>query len=131
MPFAKVMFDKEKVGEADLRKLGKLLPRIIAEHLGVPGTSAELSSSDIEIEFSSFGPFDIHHKDIQIIIWANEYPERAANLDARRRAINDHLAHLMMSSGSYGVNSREISCFVWVLLQQGSYSGFNFITCLS
>ena len=129
MPFAKVMFDKEKVGEADLRKLGKLLPRIIAKHLGVPGTSAELSPLDIEIEFSSFGPFDIHHKDIQIIIWANQYPERAGSLDARRRAIHDELV-FVMSSGSAGVNSYRINCFVWVLLQRGSYSEFHFITCL-
>ena len=130
MPFAKVMFDEEKVGERDLRKLGELLPYIIAKHLGIGGTSANLSPGDIEIEFSSFGPFDIHSKDVQIIIWANEYPERAVDLDARRRAISDHLAH-SMSSGSTGINSRRINCFVWILLQQGSYSEFNFITCLS
>jgi hypothetical protein len=130
MPFAKVTFDKEKVGEADLLRLGILLSQVIAKHLGVPGTIAELSPDEIEVEFSSFGPFDRHSKDVRIIIWANEHPERAANLDERRQAISDHLAH-SMSSGLARISCRRISCFVWVLLQRGSYSEFNFITCPS
>lgn len=98
-----------------LPKLVKNLPPIVAEALSVPGTEGELAPGEIEIKVESFGPRDIHTKDIEIIVWANEYIERKRNLKERQEIITRKVRELLPP---------DTTGFVWVLLQPGSFGEF-------
>lgn len=95
-----------------IRGLVRSLPDIVAKALSVPNTEGELTSSEIEVKFEKFGPLDIHTKDVEIMIWANDYPARKEDLDERRkRIVGEVEKHLW----------RDTTFFVWVLLQPGSF----------
>lgn len=116
MPYALVRIDPRKLGGAELVKLVEKLPTIVSEALSVPGTAGKLTSDEIEVKVEHFGPLDIHSKDVQIIIWANDYPERKKNLDERREAITERIIEEFLYP--------ETTCSVWVLLALGSYGEF-------
>jgi len=135
MPFVWVRIEGQWRVLKPVKKLVKNLPSIVAKALSVPGTEGELSPNDIEVKVESFGLIeeaegssgftridvsgdvlrDIHTKDIEIIIWANDYPERAKNLDQRREQIIKEVRKFIPP---------DITGFVWVLLQPGSYGEF-------
>ncbi|MBZ9571952.1 hypothetical protein KJA15_01260 [Patescibacteria group bacterium] len=100
---------------AVIKELIDNLPGIVAEALSVPGTDGELTSDEIEVKFETFGPFDVHSKDIEIIILANDYPERKKNLDERQTLIKEGVKRILYSG---------ITGFVWVLPLPGSFGEF-------
>lgn len=61
------------------------------------------------------GKLDVNTKDLEIIIWATLYPERLKNLDGRRAMI---VEQVKMFLADY---DRNLSGFVWVLLQPASF----------
>jgi len=116
MPFVWVRVSSF-LNEEFIEKLAKKLPIIVAKALNVPGTKGTLKPEEIEVKVESFGPLDVHTKNIEIIIWANDYPERRENLNERRKQI-------VAEIGKFFSSTPEITGFVWVLLQPGSYGEF-------
>jgi len=104
--------DEAKSTEPFLRPFLQELPGIVAEALSVPGTEGELTPKDIGIKVEEFGDLDIHQKDVEIIIWANDYPERREYLDQRTKRIYFQVMALL---------GQDTTSFVWVLLQKGSF----------
>lgn len=90
------------------------LPKLIAQHLGVPNTDAGLSPEDIEVRFETIGPNDVFgHYLLAIEIRANDYPERRAILQSGTQsiwdAVNERFPYL---NGLF---------FVWPLLGVGAF----------
>jgi len=137
MPFVWVRTEDQWKILRQVEKLVENLPSIVAKALSVPGTEGELLPNEIEVKVELFGEIregknssgltyvdlrdsaevlkDIHTKNIEIIIWANDYPERAKNLDQRRKQIIKEVRKFIPP---------DITGFVWVLLQPGSYGEF-------
>lgn len=120
MPLVLLKRDKEKYSDKNprLRALVSLLPEMIAEALTVEGTPGELSASDVEVYVSNFGPLDIYNKPIEIVILANEFPERLANLKERLDKITEKINPTFLKKllpGGYSI---------WLNLIKGTYVEF-------
>lgn len=116
MPLVVVNYQKNEIDPVIVRNVANGLPKIVARALDVVGNEqARLSAGDIEVWVQEAGSQDVNGKGLEIVIWANEYPERLANLNDRKeeilRGVRDLLPH-------YPGN---LTGFVWVLLQPGAF----------
>lgn len=85
MPKVMVGYDKVRVYPYHLENMSARLPEIIAQALDVPKREeARLKSEDVEIEFREFGRYDVHNKDIEIIVLASYFEERWHDLEGVR-----------------------------------------------
>ncbi len=95
-------------------KLAKELPAFIAPALSVSG-DGQLTHDDIEVWVTEGSTADVNTKDLEIIIWAHEYPDRRANLEVRKDAI---IGCVRTFLADY---DRNVSGFVWILLQPTAF----------
>jgi hypothetical protein len=87
------------------------LPDIVADALDCE--AGHLTPQDIMIQVDEVGPFDSANlKDLNVTIYAHDYPERAANLDSRRMQIERGLKQLLGEGQSW---------YVWIFLEKSSY----------
>jgi len=132
MPYVWI-FVRPKIYQTEpLQQFVNNLPGVIAEALSTsPGTAGELKPWEIEVEVFPFGPMGIHHYDIEILIFANDYPERAENLDDRTKKIADMAPRAVTMSALESLASRffkpkiTIKGFVWPLLTKGAFREFS------
>lgn len=118
MPLVVIQYKDGYLNKDMVRGLAESMPRIVADALdaGSPeNREAYLSSSDIEVWVQESGKLDVNTRDLEIIIWANSYPERLVNLEQRKNAVIRDVRHVL---GNY---DRNLSGFVWVLLQPGAF----------
>lgn len=103
-----------KVPDDVLALLALHIPLIVAQNLNI--ASRPLSSAHVDVFFSDFSRWDKTSADLQVIIQAHKYPERAAlNCDDIAAAIHKHL-------DAY-VDPLKFSSAVWLQLIDGGYSG--------
>ena len=138
MPLVELHY-KANRGLMDLaNELAENLPGIVAPNLIVPERprhDGEVLPEDIIVKIIQGGTHDVNCKDIEIVIFAHDFPERKANLEerkeeilkgvrafiesyeAKRRKIVEsgprRLHAIRKHSGSY---EGQVSGFVWVLL---------------
>ncbi len=115
MPQAYIARDLAVVDDKTLRQIVELLQPVAAVALSVKGVG-ELNARDILVEVKDFGPFDRHARDLQIIILAHEYPERAHNIDERTAQIAMYLGKMIPKGVSYSI---------WCILGTSSYLAFE------
>lgn len=115
MPLVVVNRNPEVLTDELLKSLVASLPSFVANVLTCNDPGGDLTPQDIEVWVQDFGPHDINTKDVEIIIWANLYPERQKTLELRRRFLCSELRFLL---------PKEIGGFVWILLQPASYGEF-------
>ncbi len=115
MPLVVVNRNPEKLDNELLKELVKSLPLSVALALTCDNPAGKLTAQDVEVWVQDFGPYDINTKDVEIIIWANLYPERQTNLDFKREGILALVRSIL---------PREIKGFVWILLQPASFGEF-------
>ena len=117
MPLVLVKKRPKVIRDDDLviDKLVANLPSFIASSLTCENPDGKLTADDIEVIVSDFGPFDVSKHDLMIVVWANSYPERLENLDARRTNLCKQLE---------GILPPKMKGCVWILLQDGSYGEF-------
>ncbi|MCX6812997.1 MAG: hypothetical protein NTV77_00675 [Candidatus Azambacteria bacterium] len=117
MPLVVVNRNPGKLGDKLLEELVANLPESVASSLTTSDLCPEgkLTAQDVEVWVLDFGPHDINTKDVEIIIWANLYPERQKNLDFRRDILY-RMVRLILPE--------EIKGFVWILLQPASFGEF-------
>jgi hypothetical protein len=102
------------MSEQKLTDFVSLLPEIVARALHVKeNPDAHLTANDIEVWVQESGRLDVNAKDIQIIIWANEHPERLADLEQRK----DFIVQYVRDS----FYSKILTGYVWVLLQPAAF----------
>ena len=121
MPLVVVQYKASRFNEdmLMLQRLVESLPEIVGFALNAPeNEDACLSPSDIEVWVQESGRFDVNTKDLEIIIWANLYPERLRNLEQRRDVILQAVRKFLADY------DRNLSGFVWVLLQPASFGEF-------
>jgi hypothetical protein len=85
MPRVEVNYNEKRLSIANNLE-GLFFPTIIAEALHVESNpDGHLTPGDVEVKFSKFGPLDITNgNDLTVTVFANNYPERAANLQTER-----------------------------------------------
>ncbi|MBI2984730.1 MAG: hypothetical protein HYY50_03850 [Candidatus Kerfeldbacteria bacterium] len=113
MPLVVVNRNPERVSDENIRNLVLALTAVAAEQLS--SDEMALGPGDIEIWVQDFGPLDVHTKDLEIIIWAHDFPSRRANLDERTARIAARVKELA---------GADISGFVWILLQPTGFKPF-------
>jgi hypothetical protein len=116
MPVVSLYYKPHCVPEEILRRLAKALPEIIAGELDVPeNKDARLTAGDIEIHVTKSGPFDTNIKNLEIMIWAHEFPERLQNIEERKNRI---VLRVRLFFTEYDLN---IVGWVWILLQPTAF----------
>ena len=119
MPLALVQYKTNRDLESFVEKLALLMPGIVAPALDMPGyanSDYRLTPDDIEVWVTESGKLDVNTKDIEVIIWAHEYPERRVNLEERKNQIIRGVREIAIVCGR-----TDISGFVWVLLQPSAF----------
>lgn len=100
----------------NFRDVMQSMPKIVAEALSAPEDNGALIPKEIEVwEMPTANKFygDIGHHDLQIVIYAHDYPSRLANLDNRRQQIIDNIKPLLQEG---------VTFFVWVLCMPTSWA---------
>lgn len=111
MPKVFVRHTLEALPETIIKQLCESIPRLVADGLWVVG--GELEAGDVSVDFSLFGPHDVHGRDVEIEVRANYYPERAEGLNEKAR----ELALAIHQSTASGLRSMS----VWITLAHGGY----------
>ncbi|MEK9135362.1 MAG: hypothetical protein AAB451_03670 [Patescibacteria group bacterium] len=92
------------------------LPEIIANALTCENPDGKLTPADIEVWVRRSDSKDIVTDKIQIVVFASLFPERAANLDARQKIINDRIKEILRGTNFHG--------WVWIRLAPSSFGEF-------
>ncbi|TSC60268.1 MAG: hypothetical protein LiPW15_146 [Parcubacteria group bacterium LiPW_15] len=96
--------------------LAKELPEIVAEALNVKGKpEAHLDPGDVEVRISRLGEHDVNTRDVEIIVTANFYLERMANLEEREEMILNAVRDFF---ADYDFN---VSGYVWIDLKLAAF----------
>ena len=117
MPLILIKRDKSEVSDQLFSEILKELPRIVAEELSISDPRGQLISADIKIWPFEKKLMDVGEKVLQVVIIANDYPERLDLLKIKGEQIREALSYLIPVS-LFG------KCFVWVLLAPGFFAEF-------
>ncbi|MBI3290459.1 hypothetical protein HYZ78_03630 [Candidatus Microgenomates bacterium] len=117
MPLATI-YVKDPAKVPNLRDIAHILPDLVALNLGEPNTQADLRSDEVEVRIQVGHPFDQNTKDLGIVIFANDYPEREGNLTDRVKKLKTDVRALLMPG---------IEGYVWVILGTGGYAEWSAI----
>ncbi len=102
------------IPDANVLLLGELTRELVAKELDVPEEpEGRLSVDEIEVQVRDGHELDINTLPLQIIVHANEYPARRANLDERRKRIAAGLRE--------GIPQLKGNCFIWIQLHPASF----------
>lgn len=116
MPLVVINYKAGRLPEDLIRSLALEIPDIVASALSVEeNPEARLGPEDIEVRVQESGKMDVNAKDLEIVIWANSYPERLLNFAERKDMI---LVDIRAFLADYDSNP---SGFVWVLIQPGAF----------
>jgi hypothetical protein len=116
MPLVIITLSKKASRGSVVAMLQEKLQEIVADALHVPEVvEAQLSARDVELRFEDADPRDIG-KDIQILVLANWYVDRARNLRARSNKISAKVKKLIIDD--------ELTGFVYVRLAEAGFSEF-------
>lgn len=121
MPLVVIQYKRAFLYKDSVHKLAKKLPEIVADALdaGQGGNKeASLFPREVEVWVQESGALDVNTRDLEIIIWANSYPERLKNLEQRKNKIVRGVRKVL------GTRNSSLSGFVWVLLQPGAFGAF-------
>ena len=112
MPLVDVTYDA-KIGEVSLRRLGEVLPDIVAEAVACPEEPwvGPPGKGDIEIRFHPKSAVDVGELDLVIEVRTKLFESRVTDKQRRSELIRDRLALLQL--GEIGV---------WLLLAEGAWS---------
>lgn len=83
-----------KVSDEDLKQITKKLPLLTSEALNTltgtisgPGDKFIKESSRVRVLVHDFEPSDMNTEDLEISIWARNYPTRTQNISERKEVI--------------------------------------------
>lgn len=112
MPLVQVMTSREISG-SEISDLVEAIPHVVARNLNVPGVDGgQLSTKEIDVVIRNNGMFDMVSAECAVVIWANEFPERKANLEERTKNIVRELK---------GQLQPGILFYVWIMLAPAAF----------
>lgn len=118
MPLTLIQYKSGRGLKELAESLAKELPGIVAPALTLPEQErleGQVTSGDIIVWCVEGGQADVNTKDLEILIWAHDFPERKKNLDERKDSILQGVRRFL---DDY---DRNVSGFVWILLQPTAY----------
>lgn len=118
MPLVLLQYKSDRGLNQLVEKLAQKLPSIVAPNLTLPEherLDGQVLPDDIIVRCVGGNKADVNTKDIEIIIWAHDFPERKANLECRKDAI---VLGVQRFLSDY---DRNVSGFVWILLQPTAF----------
>jgi hypothetical protein len=112
MPLIDVTYDGS-VDDEVLRRLGELLPAVVAEAVECPEepSTGPMQPGDIEIRFRKKSPMDVGELDVVVEVRTKLFEHRVQDKQRRADLIRDHLSILPL--GQFGV---------WLILSEGAWS---------
>ena len=120
MPVAVLQFNPNRIPEVEAARLARELPDIIAPNLNLPEKvrhDGQVTPEDIIVWCDPGHALDVNTKDIEILIWAHDFPERRENIEDRKEAILDGVR----ASLAHVDYKRKIDGYVWILLQSTAF----------
>jgi len=116
MPVVSLQYKPDRIPKEAIEKLAPALTIFISGALDIPeNKDARLKPEDIEVRVTHPHEFNTNAKDLEIMIWAHEYPERSQNIEERKDKI---VADVRRFFADYDYN---ITGWVWILLQPTSF----------
>ena len=113
MPLVVLQYKTDRGLRELAEKLAQELPSIVASNLTLSKHErhdGQVASDDIMVWCRESSKADQNGKDLEIIVWAHDFPERKANLEERKDAI------IKGVHGFLADYDRNVSGAVWVLL---------------
>lgn len=115
MPLTLVCFS-DSVSLWDKNLIIEALPGIIASNLNLPGcASGQLTPEEVEVFVVPQSGLHIIHRDVNVVVLANDFEARKANGQERSDNMREALKKLLPAG---------LTGFVWVLLAPGFYAEF-------
>ena len=102
-------------------KLAETLPDIIAPALNVEGRElhdGKVTADEIDVRCEEGQAADVNAKDLEIMIFAHDFPERSANLEDRKKLILEGVLAFLADW------DRNVTGFVWVILAPTAFGSF-------
>ena len=107
--------DRKDIPDANLILLGKTARVLVARELDTPEEpDGRLTTEDIEVQIKEGHYLDLDTLPLQIIVFANDFPARRANLHERRKRIASELRGI--------IPNLKGNCFIWILLCPASFA---------
>ncbi|RXG91885.1 hypothetical protein [Bradyrhizobium vignae] len=111
MPLIQIRYNASAIPVEAISALRETLPAVAAKALTC-ADNIKCVPKDIMLEFERMSAFDLNCKDINIRVWAHDYPSRREILDlAREHIAKEVLKHV----------PTEVSWYVWMLPMPSSY----------
>jgi hypothetical protein len=116
VPLAVITYTPD-LGRIDMaHRLADVIPQFVAEVLTVEENSAaQITVNEVEVWVRESGINDINSPGLGIIVWANYFPERAANLEQRKYELLAKI-RTFLSSHEYRVQG-----YVWIMLSPAAF----------
>lgn len=123
MPFVTLRHNHELKFNC-IDSLAGALPEMVARALHVEGSDSEkhLKASDVEVAVSNIGALDVTTALIEILVIANDFPERKENLNERRDVLLNEIREFLSRYDPTPFDS--FKGFVWILLAPGAFGEF-------
>lgn len=114
MPLIDVTYDQTVPGEA-LRRLGEVLPDLVAEAVACPEEpwTGPPQPGDVEIRFRPKGPYDVGELDCVVEVRTKLSASRLPDKQERAERIRAGLAAAVPETGLLGV---------WLILHEGAWA---------
>lgn len=119
MPLVQVYRDKKRIGDELLLQMKDVIPKAVAKRLTSTDPEATLSPNEISVVFHDFGQFDVRGCSLEVIIFANHYPNRGADINERARLIARDLHECVAGLPTHNF-------FVYVILGTGGFFQANY-----
>jgi hypothetical protein len=115
MPLIDVVFDRTALADDALRRLGHVLPDIVAKAVACPEEPwlGPPAPGDIEIRFRPKGPFDVGGLSCVIEVRTKRFESRLADKHDRAERIRAALVAVEPTIGQVGV---------WLILHEGAWA---------
>ncbi len=104
-------------------ELAEELPKIVAPALNINGRenlNGRVLPEDVTVWLVPGGEHDQNVKDLEIMIWAHDFPERKMTLEVRKNEVIEGVQRFLDDR-----LGRPVSGFVWILLQPSAYGQFE------
>ncbi|MEJ0053291.1 MAG: hypothetical protein WDN10_00990 [bacterium] len=102
-------------------KLTEALPGIVAPALSIEGREihdGKVTPDEIIIRCEEGTGADANAKDLEIMIFAHDFPERSANLEDRKKIVLEGVLAFLADW------DRNVTGFVWVILAPTAFGSF-------
>lgn len=112
MPLAFVNYRDIVLDRGGVKRIVEALPELVAKSLSVE--EGRLVPGEVGVRTRRADAMDILTHDVEIVVFANHYPEREAKVQEAAEEINTSVEDLLAGTG--------LRSYVWVLLTPGGFS---------